>query len=214
MEEVLQFFKDINVTEIYQTIISFEESITWFVSLGYVMIVSILFTLCWTALAKVTIFKKTLSKYDSIINSGASEIEIKAAKNSKDKLLSAFGYISSIIIYAGFYILFDCIQSGIWSVEVFSKYATDVTFYSVTIPTGAATVLFVVKGLYTMIHKFIGRIKDKKEVKEIAKETAKDLETLRKDTIAQAQARESSVKTLSNKGIGSTSIKAVKTTKK
>ena len=215
MEAIVGFFDNINVTEWYNVAISVGGSIDWFLSLGYVMIVSIILTLLVTALSKVTIFKSTLSKYNSVINNTlSSEIEIKDAKNKKDKLLSIFGYITSIVIYAGIYILFDCIESGMWSKEIFIKYATDKTFYSVTIPTGAATTLLVVKGLYTMIHKFIGRIKDKISAKEIVKETANDLANLKTNVVANQEAEANKIKTLTNSAVGQTVIKSVVTNKK
>lgn len=215
MEAITEFFKNINLTEWYNIAISVGGSIDWFLSLGYVMIVSIVLTLLVTALAKVTVFKSTLAKYNAVITSTTStEIEINNAKNSKDKMLSAFGYIASIVIYAGIYILFDCIESGVWSKEIFVKYATDVTFYSVTIPTGAATTLLVVKGLYTMIHKFIGRIKDKKSAKVIAEETANDLANLKNNVVANQEAEAEKIKTLTTSAIGQTTLKTIATTKK
>ena len=135
------------------------EEFQWFFALGYVTVAATLLTMGVVEIEKKTIFRKKLET---------------ATASQKDKILGLAGTITSIVMYAICYVANEMILQGTLSIEI--DWAVE--GYLQIIP-GAAVTWVAAKGLYTVLHKFIGRIKEKKlSNSQIVEETKKDLDVV------------------------------------
>lgn len=134
----------------------------WFFSLGYVVIISTILTMVLVNIWKKTFLKKTLA------NSTATQ---------KDSILSLAGTITSLAVFALVHFANEMIIQGKILIDF------NATIQSITITSGAATTWVAAKGLYTVLHKFIGRIKDKKLTVGDIVETKKDLDKVKDKVI-------------------------------
>lgn len=135
------------------------EELQWFFSLGYVIIISTILTMLLVKLFRVTILKKSL---------------LNATDNQKDQILGMTGTITSLVVYGLVYIGNEMIVQ----MTFFIKF--DEVISPMTITSGAAVTWVAAKGLYTVLHKFKGRLADKKLTKKELEDTKADIDEVKK----------------------------------
>lgn len=133
---------------------------SWFFSLGGVVLISVILTLLIVWIIKKTILKKRLST---------------ATDTQQDKILGLTGTILSLIIYTIVYLASEMIIQGKFMIDFQGALS------AVSIPTGAAVTWVAAKGLYTVLHKWIKRIKDKGLSKGDAEELKKDINEVKSE---------------------------------